>query len=65
MQSRLVCGSLMVVLSLSIQEVVSSSPARASRIKPKAFTIGSDCSFAKSTTFISYNHGSFGYDLTN
>jgi hypothetical protein len=34
------CGSLVVVLSLSIWEVVSSSPARANRIKPMKFKIG-------------------------
>jgi hypothetical protein len=45
------CCSLMVVLSLCKREVVSSSPARASRVKPKTFKIGSDCSFAKSTAF--------------
>jgi hypothetical protein len=27
--------------------------------------IGSDCSFAKSTAFISDNHGSFGYAIEN
>jgi hypothetical protein len=59
------CGSLLEVVSLSIQEVVSSSPACAGRVKPKTFKIGCDCSFAKSTTFRSENHGSFGYDLKN
>jgi hypothetical protein len=44
------CSSLVVVLSLSIWEVVSSSPARAGRVKPKSFKIGSNCSVAKSTT---------------
>jgi hypothetical protein len=56
------CRSLVVVLSLTIREVMSSSPARAGRVKPK---IGSDCSFAKSTAFRSENHGSFGYGLKN
>jgi hypothetical protein len=59
------CRSLVVVLSLSIREVVSSSPVRAGRVKPKTFNIGSDCFFAKSTAFRSENHGSFGYDLKN
>jgi hypothetical protein len=59
------CRSLVVVLSLSKREVVSSSPTRASRVKPKSFRIGSDCSFAKSSAFRSENHGSFGYDLKN
>jgi hypothetical protein len=36
------CGSLVVVLSLSTQEVVSSSPAQAGHVKPKTFEIGSD-----------------------
>jgi hypothetical protein len=45
------CRSLVVVLSLSKQKVVSSSPARVGRVKPKTFKIGSDCSFAKSMTF--------------
>jgi hypothetical protein len=45
------CHSLVIVLSLSIRKVVSSSPARAGRVKPKTFKIGSDCSFAKSTPF--------------
>jgi hypothetical protein len=41
------CRSLVVVLSLSKRQVVSSSPARAGRVKPKTFNkIGSDCSFA-------------------
>jgi hypothetical protein len=53
----------MVVLSLSIREVVSSNPAHAGRIKPKTFKIGIDCSFAKSTSFRSENHRSFGYDI--
>jgi hypothetical protein len=57
--------SLVVVLSLSKREAVSSSPARISRVKPKTFNIGSDCSFAKSTVFRSENHRSFGYDLKN
>jgi hypothetical protein len=43
------CGSLVVMLSLSIREVMSSSSAWAGRVKPKTFKIGSDCSFAKST----------------
>jgi hypothetical protein len=55
------CRSLVVVLSLSKREFVSSSPARwlidlgfyarTGRVKPKTFKIGSDCSFAKSTAF--------------
>jgi hypothetical protein len=45
------CGSLVVVLSFNIQEVVSSSPARVVRVKPKTFKIDSDFSFAKSTAF--------------
>jgi hypothetical protein len=56
---------LVVVFSLSIWEVESSSPTRAGSIKPKTFKIGSDSSFAKSTTFRSDNHGSFGYDVEN
>jgi hypothetical protein len=56
---------ILVVLSLSIREVVSSSPARAGSVKPKTFKIGSDCSFSKSTAFRSENHGSFGHDLKN
>jgi hypothetical protein len=60
-----VCRSLVVVLSLRIQEVVSTSPARADRVKLKTFKIGTDCSFANSTAFRSENHGSFGYDLKN
>jgi hypothetical protein len=59
------CRSLVVVLSLSKREVMSSSPARASCVKPKTFKIESDCSFAKCTAFRSENHGSFGYDLIN
>jgi hypothetical protein len=59
------CGSLVVVLSLSIREVVSSSPARAGRVKPKTFKIGSDYSFAKNTAFRSENHGFFGFDVKN
>jgi hypothetical protein len=59
------CCSLVVVLSLSKREVVSSSPAQTGRVKPKAFEIGSGCSFAKSTAFRSENHGSFRYDLKN
>jgi hypothetical protein len=60
------CSSLVVdVLSLSIREIVSSRPARASRVKPKTSKIGSDCSFAKSTAFKRENHGSLGYDLKN
>jgi hypothetical protein len=43
------CRSLVVVLSLSKRKVVSSSPARAGRVKRKTFKTGSDCSFAKST----------------
>jgi hypothetical protein len=60
------CGNLEVVLSLSIREVVSSSTARADRVKPtcKTFKIGSNYSFAKSA-FTSENHGSFGYELKN
>jgi hypothetical protein len=45
------CRILVVVLSLSKRKVVSSSPARAGRVKPKTFKIGSDCFFAKSTAF--------------
>jgi hypothetical protein len=59
------CRNLVVVLSLSKREVVSSNPARTGCVKPKTFKIGSDCSFAKSTAFRSENHGSFGYDLEN
>jgi hypothetical protein len=59
------CGSLVVVLSLSIREVVSSNTARTGCVKPKMFEIGSDCFFAKSTAFRSENHGSFEYDLKN
>jgi hypothetical protein len=59
------CRSQVEVLLLSIQEVVSSSPARAGHVKPKTLKIGSDCFFAKSTAFRSENHGSFGYDLNN
>jgi hypothetical protein len=62
---RIIKCSLAVVLSLSIREVVSSSPARTGCIQPKTFKIGSDCSFANSTAFGSENHGSFGYDLKN
>jgi hypothetical protein len=54
-----------VVLSLRIREVLSSSPARAGRVKPKTFKIGRDCSFAKSTAFRSENHESFRYDFKN
>jgi hypothetical protein len=43
--------NLVVVLSLSKRKVVSLNPARAGRVKPKTFKIGSDCSFAKSTAF--------------
>jgi hypothetical protein len=46
------CGSLVVLLLLSIQEVVSSSPARAGRVKPKTFKMDSDYSFANSTALI-------------
>jgi hypothetical protein len=56
---------VVVVLSLSIQEVVSSCPTRAGLVKPKTVKVDSDCSFAKSTAFRSENHGSFGYDLKN
>jgi hypothetical protein len=59
------CYSLVVVFSLSKREVVNSSPARADRVKPKMFKIGSDCSFVKSTAFRSENHESFAYDLKN
>jgi hypothetical protein len=59
------CRTLVVVLSLSIRKVVSSSPARDGSVKPKTFKLGSDCSFAKSTSFRSENHGSFGYGLKN
>jgi hypothetical protein len=54
-----------VVFSLSIREVVSSSPVRAGHVKSKTFEIGGDCSFAKNTVFRSENHESFGYDLKN
>jgi hypothetical protein len=37
------------MLSLSIREVMSLSPARAGCVKPKTIKIGSNCSFAKST----------------
>jgi hypothetical protein len=57
------CGSLVVVFSISMREVVSSSRARAGRVKPKTFKIGSEYSLAKITAFKSENHGSFGYDL--
>jgi hypothetical protein len=57
------CRSLVIVLSLSIRKVVSSSPARAGRVKLKTFKIGSNCSFGKSTAFRSEHRGSFGYDL--
>jgi hypothetical protein len=60
-----VCGSLVVVLSLSKREVVSLSLVRTGRVKPKTFEIGTDCSFAKSTAFRGEKHGSFGYDLKN
>jgi hypothetical protein len=40
------CCSLVVVLSLSKREVVSSSTSCAYRVKPKTFRIGSDCTFA-------------------
>jgi hypothetical protein len=59
------CSSLVVVLSLSIQEVVSSNPASAGQVKPKTIKIGSNCSFTKSTAFRSENHRSVGYDLKN
>jgi hypothetical protein len=36
-------GSLVVVLSFNIWEIVSSSPTRAGSVKPKTFEIGSDC----------------------
>jgi hypothetical protein len=58
-------SSLVVVLSLSIREVVSSSHARAGRVKPKTFKICSNCSFAKSTAFRSENHGSFRWNDKN
>jgi hypothetical protein len=54
------CDSLVVVLSLSIRVVVSSSPARACRVK-----ISSDCFFVKSTAVRSESHRSFGYNLKN
>jgi hypothetical protein len=41
------CCSLVVVLSLSKTEGMSSSPSRADHVKPKTFKIGSDCSSAK------------------
>jgi hypothetical protein len=59
------CGSLVVLLSHSNLEFVSSSPARTGGVKPKPFKIGSDCSIPKSTAFRIENHGSFGYDLRN
>jgi hypothetical protein len=59
------CGSLVVVLLLSIRKIVRSSPAWAGCVKPKTFKIGSDCSFAKIMAFRSENHGTFGYDLKN
>jgi hypothetical protein len=40
------CRSLVVVLSLSKREAVSSSPGCTSRVKLKKFKIGSDCSIA-------------------
>jgi hypothetical protein len=52
------CRSLVVVLSLSIREVVSSNP-----LVP--FKSGSDCSFAKCTALRGENHWSYGYDLKN
>jgi hypothetical protein len=58
-------SNLVVVLSLSKREVVSSRPTRAGCIKPKTFKIGIDCSFAIYTAFRSENHGSFKYDLQN
>jgi hypothetical protein len=60
-----ICRSLVIVLSLSIREVVSSTPAPVGRVKPKMFKIGSDYSFAKSKAFRSENYGSFEYDLKN
>jgi hypothetical protein len=36
------CGCLVVVLSLSKRKIVSSSPARVGRGKPKTSKIGSD-----------------------
>jgi hypothetical protein len=50
------CASLVVVLSRSNREVVSSTAAHTGRVKPKTFKIGSDCSLAKSTAFRSENH---------
>jgi hypothetical protein len=58
--------SIVVVPLLSTWAIVSSSPARAGRVKPRAFLkIGSDCSFTKNTAFRSENHKSFGYELKN
>jgi hypothetical protein len=39
------------ISTLHIYSRCSSSPARAGRVKPKTFKIGSDCFFAKSTAF--------------
>jgi hypothetical protein len=58
----LMAYNLVLVFSFSILEVLSSSPARAGRAKPKTLRTGSDCSFVKSTAFRSENHRSFGYD---
>jgi hypothetical protein len=55
------CGSIVVVLSFSIQEVVSSSPACTGRVKPKPFKIGSELLLRQERK----NDGSFGYDLKN
>jgi hypothetical protein len=65
LESETSCRSLVVVISLNIREVMSSSPARAVRVKPKTFKLGSDCSFAKSTVFRSEDYGSFRHDIKN
>jgi hypothetical protein len=57
------CRSLVIVLSLSKWEVVSSRPARAGRVKPKTHKIGSDCFFAKSTAFRSENDESWATSI--
>jgi hypothetical protein len=57
------CRCLVVALSLRIREEMSSSLALACRVNSKNIDIGSDCSFAKSTTYKSESHRSFGYGL--
>jgi NAD(P)-dependent dehydrogenase (short-subunit alcohol dehydrogenase family) len=44
-------GQFDAATTCSNPEIVSLSPARAGRVKPNTFNIGSDCSFAKSTAF--------------